>query len=110
MKGAAIRVHVERVVLDGLELAARELPAVQDALAAELERLLAERGLHAWLAEGGALPTLRGGSIAVTPAGAPGELGTRIGQALGAALSPAADAPGPAQAMEGQAPLGEGRA
>ncbi len=75
------RVHIERLVLDGLSVEARDRGRVAVALEAELGRLLVTRGLSkSWLA-GGAVPTLsappfQGGG------GDPARLGAGVAQAV----------------------------
>lgn len=54
-----IRLHVDSVVLDGIDLAPRERGRFRAALEGELGRLLAEDGVHPAIAGGGAYPRLR---------------------------------------------------
>ena len=82
MKPAAIHLHIERVVLDGLDVERRAAPHVQAALEAELGRLLAKGGLQPDLAAGGAVPSLRGGTLEAASGGAPDALGASIAQAV----------------------------
>jgi hypothetical protein len=73
-----IRVHIERLVLDGITLAAGEVDPLRAALAGELEHLLTERGPAAWLHSGGAVPAVAVPSVSLTP----GTGGTGIGRAI----------------------------
>lgn len=78
-----IRVHIERLILEGLPIDAEHGPAMQAALEAELTRILAERGLAPALQQGGATPYARAGSIRTARADTPAGIGTKIGAALG---------------------------
>ena len=49
-----IHLHIERVILEGIDLPAGQAGAMRAALAAELTRLLTEGGLDSSLAQGGA--------------------------------------------------------
>jgi len=53
-----IDLHIERLVLDGLELGAADGPRVAAAIEAELARMLRAGGLHPALARGAALPSV----------------------------------------------------
>jgi len=78
---AAVRVRVERLVLDGFDLSPADRARVGAAARAELARLIAEGGVHPELAGGGARPRLR--APAVVDAGAPpAELGAQIARAV----------------------------
>ena len=77
-----IELHIERLVLDGLPLAALDGARVRVAVEAELLRLLAEGGIgSAWLA-GGAVPSLRVGDVSVQAGAAPAHLGGQIASAV----------------------------
>jgi hypothetical protein len=77
-----LRVHVERLVLDGLAVAPGERPALQAAVEAELARLLAEGGLASHLQAGGAQPYARGGMVRAAQGGDPAALGRQIARAV----------------------------
>lgn len=76
-----ITVHIERLILDGVDLPQGELPAFQTAFEAELTSLLAEGNLSPWLANGGALSNLSGGSFQME-SGAPAPLGRQVAGAV----------------------------
>lgn len=82
----SLQVHIERLVLEGLPLEARHGAAFQQALEAELGRLLGERGLAPGLASGAALPKLGAEplQLGARPAAAP--LGRQAAQSLAGAL------------------------
>ena len=77
-----ITINIERLILDGLPIAAAQGPLVQAALEAELGRLLAVDGLAAGLLAGGAVPALPAGAIRVQPGDTPAQIGTHIAQTL----------------------------
>lgn len=67
-----IRLHIERVVLDGLDLNRAEAERVQGGLEAELTRLLSEGKLASYLLSGGSYPSLkvsRSANVIDTPEG-----------------------------------------
>lgn len=73
-----VRLHIERVVLEGIDLAPHERPLFQAALEAELGRLLGEGGVSAALAGGAALPAVRAGGIEIGGEPNPGRLGRQV--------------------------------
>jgi hypothetical protein len=78
-----IIVHIERLVLEGIDLPAGQRPQLGDALAAELGRLLAEGGLSADWRGGGAWRSAPGGTIELGgPAADPGGLARQIAGAV----------------------------
>jgi hypothetical protein len=79
-----IRLHIERLVLDGLPVTRAEAPRVKAAMEAELGRLLSEGGVSSELAAGGATPSVNAADIHVSPA--PTRLGTQIAQSVYAGI------------------------
>jgi hypothetical protein len=77
-----IRVHIERLVLEGVPLAPGEGPRLQAALEAELGRLIAAHGLDAGLLSGGARPALRAGTLSPAPGDDAQGLGRGIARAV----------------------------
>jgi hypothetical protein len=77
-----IELHIERLILDGLQVAPRDRAHLQAAVEAELTRLLAADGLRSELLAGGAMRSLGGGEIQVTNNMGPLHLGNRIAQAV----------------------------
>ena len=77
-----IRVHIDRLVLDGLPVERRHAPAVRAAVEAVLGRLLADGGVGGAFGAGGAVPRLSGGTIVVGAATPPDVLGSQIAQAV----------------------------
>jgi hypothetical protein len=78
----SLRVHIERLVLDGVDVGPAERPALQAALETELARLLAEGGLSRTLATGGAIPSLRSAPLELAHGSTPAALGTAIAGAV----------------------------
>ncbi len=77
-----INVHIERLILDGLPVTARQGASVQAAVEAELTRLLAEGGLAADVQPGGALRSVLADDIRVTMGNHPTLLGQLIAQSV----------------------------
>lgn len=88
MSPPAIRLHVERLVLDGLDVDPRDEPRLREALQAELGRLLAERGLSPELAAGGARPALAGEPLETRSGERADALGTDLARSVYAGLGP----------------------
>jgi hypothetical protein len=83
-----LHLHIERVVLDGIDLDPADRPALQAALAAELGRCLAQAGgLGPALAAGGAQPALRAPGFQLAPATGPARLGRQIARAVHGGLA-----------------------
>jgi len=76
-----IRVHIERLVLEGLPLTRSQGPLVQAAVEAELARLMTEGGLAQELALGGAVPSVPADGIKVA-GGSPDHIGRQIARSV----------------------------
>jgi hypothetical protein len=77
-----INLHIERLVLDGVDVSHAERSMVQEATEAELARLLALGGLAPGLSAGGALHHVRGGTIQLQE----GQNGTALGKEVAQAI------------------------
>ena len=77
-----IRIHIDRLILDGLPITHSQGPLVQAAVEVELARLLTENGLAASLEAGGAVPSLRANAIQLTAGSGPTQMGTQIAGAV----------------------------
>jgi hypothetical protein len=77
-----INLHIERLVLDGLPIEARQSALVKEAVEAELTRLLQANGLSAGLQSGGAVPNLSAESIQLSTDKNPTRMGQQIAQAV----------------------------
>jgi hypothetical protein len=84
--GRPIRLHIERLVLDGFPLEAGAAARVQAALETELARRLAACGVAQEFQVGGAVPAVRGGELHWAPGLGPSNLGSCIAQAIHAAI------------------------
>ena len=73
-----INLHIERLVLDGLDIASGQRPLVQAAVEAELTRLLTAGGLSPALTGGGALHRVSANAIQLTSGAGPADLGRQI--------------------------------
>ena len=73
-----VRLHIERLVLEGIDLSPAERPLLQEALQAELGRLLAEGGIGDGLAAGVMVPAVRANGFEMSREGDPIRLGQQI--------------------------------
>lgn len=77
-----VSLHIERLILDGLTLSARERVVLGTAVTAELTRLINEGGLPANLPASGAVPYLPAGAVQLSHDHNPTLLGQQIAQAV----------------------------
>lgn len=77
-----VRLHIDRLVLDGFATGAGDRPRIQRAFEAELARLIAENGLSPDLTVGGALPSLAVPQMSVARDAKPAQIGAAIASAL----------------------------
>jgi hypothetical protein len=77
-----IQLHIDRLILDGIDLDPAQRPALQAAVEAELGRLLAEGGVGADLAGGGAVPSVKAGGFEMGGEGNPHQLGAQIARSV----------------------------
>ncbi len=73
-----VSLHIERLVLEGIDLPHAERPLLQEALQAELGRLLAEGGIGGDLAAGVMVPAVRANGFEMSGEGGPVRLGQQI--------------------------------
>lgn len=76
-----VDLHIERLILEGIDLDPAHRPVLQAALEAELGRLIAAGGVGG-LAAGGAVPAVRAGGIEMGGDGDPAQLGRQIAGAV----------------------------
>ena len=76
-----INLHIERLVLDGVNIDPHQRPLLQKALQTELTRLLTERGLSSSLAQGASMPKLSTADMQLT-GNNPAQLGRQIAQSV----------------------------
>ncbi|MGA9365505.1 MAG: hypothetical protein WBW16_14170 [Bacteroidota bacterium] len=79
-----INLHIERLILDGLPLTSSQGVLVRAAVEGELTRLLAA-GMPG--VTGGALPSVQGSDLQLSPQISPKQLGQQIGRAIHAGLN-----------------------
>ena len=82
----SLRVHIERLVLDGFALEAGAGARVGAALEAELSSLLRQGGLSPRLASGGAVAVLDGAPFTHDRSGTPSALGRGIARSVHGAV------------------------
>jgi hypothetical protein len=80
-----VRVHIERLVLDGLPVTTAQGPLIRDALQRELANALTSGGLSHELRNGGAFPRLRTEDSKLSESN-PGALGTQIARSVHGAI------------------------
>ena len=77
-----IKLHIERLVLDGVNIAPGQRHVLQASVETELTRLLTVGGLSPSLAQGTALPRISAGGIQLTAGNNPTQLGQQIAQSV----------------------------
>ena len=83
MTNLPIELHIERLILDGVNVTTpRERALLRAAVETELTRLLTAGGLSRELSGGVAVPSLAAGDVQLTAGGDPSRLGAQIAQAV----------------------------
>jgi hypothetical protein len=77
-----VRLHIERLVLDGLALERGHEPVLRAALEAELTRLIADGGGAHELMTAGAVPRVSAPGIETAGDGDPAQLGRQIARSV----------------------------
>ncbi|MBH5369759.1 hypothetical protein [Bradyrhizobium glycinis] len=77
-----IRLHIERLVLDGLQLKDSDSAALKASLEAELGRLLTESGINSEIGGSGALPCVDAAPMQVRRDATPAQIGSGIAQSV----------------------------
>ncbi|MEN3331909.1 MAG: hypothetical protein V7641_1274 [Blastocatellia bacterium] len=77
-----INLHIERLVLEGLPVEARQGDLLREAVVTELTRLLQANGLAANFQSGGSVPKLNAGSFQLHADKHPLQTGQQIAQAV----------------------------
>lgn len=78
----SVRLHIDRLVLDGLALAPADRAHFVAALESELARLVADGGISPALAHGIAMPSLRAPEVTFAPDAKPSQMGAAVADAL----------------------------
>ena len=76
------RVHIERLVLRGIDVPRHQRGTLQAAVEAELARLMNTDGFASGTAQGSWVPWVRAASIQLTETRDPAQLGRQIGRAI----------------------------
>lgn len=77
-----VRLHIERLVLEGIAVSHADRPRLQATIERELQRLIGESGVSGGLSSAGAVPSIRGEDMRVDATEGPAELGRHIAGAL----------------------------
>ncbi|WP_020565624.1 hypothetical protein [Methylosarcina fibrata] len=77
-----INLHIERLVLDGVNIEPRQRPLLQEALQVELSRLLTSGGLSRDFAGGLAVPRISAPNIPLVANIHPAQLGQQIARSI----------------------------
>ena len=77
-----IKIDIERLILEGISLAAGQRAQLQAAVETELARLLAAGGVSPDLRSGGAVPSLRANPFRLSGDSSPSHLGKQIARAV----------------------------
>ena len=77
-----ISLHIERLVLDGLDIGPGQGEQIKAAVETELSRLLETGGLHGILLQGTALANLKTAGMQVKNTHKPADIGKHIAQAV----------------------------
>jgi hypothetical protein len=77
-----IKLHIERLILDGIPVRGDHKEQIMAAVRTELHSLLATGGVASEFGCGASIPIIRGGSIAAPEVHAPKKLGRQIAAAV----------------------------
>jgi hypothetical protein len=83
-----VKLHIERLVLDGFPLTARQGAEVREAVQAELTRLMTETSIHPELQQSQSIPKLRADPLHTTSNAAPRTLGVKIARSVYGGVGP----------------------
>lgn len=73
-----IRIHVDRLILEGLPVTSHQGPLVQAAMEAELTRLFTDSDFTAGLQSSVAVPNLQANAIQLSATNTPTQMGNQI--------------------------------
>jgi hypothetical protein len=77
-----VNLHVERLILDGMDIPSRQQPAFQEAVIMELTRLITEGSLQLRLEADSAIHEMPAGTVQLSNGNEPTELGQQIARAV----------------------------
>jgi len=78
----SVQLHIDRLILDGVDITPGQRPLLQAAVATELARLLDAGGLSHELSGGAVLPRVTGSAIRIGGDNTPTQLGRQIAAAV----------------------------
>jgi hypothetical protein len=81
-----VNLHIDRLILDGLDFGHDQRPLLQAAVQTELGRLLTAGGLSSEIANAGAIPRVAGNAIEVQQEQGPHDTGRRIAASVYGAI------------------------
>ena len=81
-----VNLHIDRLILDGLDFDHSQRPLLQAAVEKELGRLLTAGGLSNEIANAGAIPRVAGNAIEVHQQHGPQDTGSRIAASVYGAI------------------------
>ena len=90
-----IKVHIERLILEGMPLHGHDGPRVRAAVTAELQRLIGAHGISDQLRQSGAVPQMRAGALRLARENSPAKLGQGIAGAVHEGIGNAKKGAGP---------------
>ena len=82
-----IRVHIERLILDGVPVAPGQEAVLQAAVETELARLLAAGDVLPWARAGAAVPSVDGGTVTLSGAADASQVGRQVAQGVYGGIS-----------------------
>lgn len=82
-----INLHIEKLILDGINLSPRERSLLQASVETELTHLLTTDGLTSGLQKGGALPHIAAADVQLTQPANPIQLGQQIARSVYGGMS-----------------------
>lgn len=77
-----INLHIDRLILDGVNITPSQRHLLQASVQTELARLFTEGGMSSGLASGGALPHVSASGIQLANGNDPAQLGRQIAQSV----------------------------
>jgi hypothetical protein len=77
-----VRLHIDRLVLDGIAVPEGDRPQLREAVAHELTRLIGEGGVNSSFDTGTTWPAVDGGELRLHQGASAHDLGVRIAGAL----------------------------
>jgi hypothetical protein len=77
-----IKLHIDRLILDGIAIPHSQRPLLQAAVEAELSRLITAEGLSSQLMNDGAIPQVSASNLPLNPNSSPTQLGQQIAQSV----------------------------